>query len=111
MDQRCSKWKKFSSILTIGVTQRSHIKGLNISKDRTYKENTYWKCIERKCLTTKNDQVIREVEHNLPGPNQPDLIVKMSMVGIKDTAVQSLEPPSRIINQELEVDSTGDSAG
>ena len=44
----------------------------------------------------KNDQVIRETEHNLHGPNQPDLV---SMARIKDAA--SLEPPSRLINQEL----------
>ena len=44
----------------------------------------------------KKDQVIRETEHNLHGPNQPDLV---SMARIKDAA--SLEPPSRLINQEL----------
>ena len=44
----------------------------------------------------KNDQVIRETEHNLHGPNQPDLV---SMARIKDAA--SLEPPLRLINQKL----------
>ena len=44
----------------------------------------------------KNDQVIRETEHSLHGPSQPDLV---SMARIKDAA--SLEPPSRLINQEL----------
>ena len=42
----------------------------------------------------KNDQVIREPEHNLHGPNQPDLV---SMARIKNAI--SLEPPSRLINQ------------
>ena len=36
----------------------------------------------------KNDQVIRETEHNIHGPNQPDLV---SMARIKHTA--SWEPP------------------
>ena len=66
-------------------------------EDRIYKEHTYWKCVYRKCegcLTTKNDQVIRETEHNLHGPNPPDLV---SMARIKDAV--SLEPPSRLINQ------------
>ena len=42
-------------------------KGFDYSKDRLYKENTYWKCVDRNCqgrLTTKNCQVIRETEHN-----------------------------------------------
>ena len=53
----------------------------------------------------KNDQVIRETEHNLHGPNQPDLV---SMARVKDAA--SLEPPSRLINQELQDESTDESA-
>ena len=72
-------------------------KGFDYSKDRLYKENTYWKCVDRNCqgrVTTKNCQVIRETEHNLHGPNQPDLAVKMSMARIKDAAASSLEPPS-----------------
>ena len=44
----------------------------------------------------KNDQVIRETEHYLHGPNQPDLV---SMARIKDAAC--LEPPSSLIYQEL----------
>ena len=54
----------------------------------------------------KNDQVIRETEHNLHGPNQPDLV---SMARIEDAV--SLEPPSRLINQELQEESTYESAG
>ena len=57
-------------------------------------------------MTTKNYQVFRETEHNLHGPNQPDL---MSMAIIKDAA--SLEPPSRLINQELQDESTDESSG
>ena len=40
-------------------------KGFDYSKDRLYKENTYWKCVDRNCqgrLTTKNCQVIRETK-------------------------------------------------
>ena len=44
----------------------------------------------------KNDQVIRETEHKLHWPNQPDLV---SMARIKDAA--SLEPPSRLIYQRI----------
>ena len=44
----------------------------------------------------KNNQVIRETEHNLHGPNQPDLVSKAR---IKDAVF--LEPPSRLINQGL----------
>ena len=68
-----------------------------------------WKCADRKCqgcLTTKNDQVIRENEHNLHRPIQPDLV---SMARIKDAT--SVEPPSRLINQELQDESTDGSAG
>ena len=54
----------------------------------------------------KNDQVIRETEHNLHGPNQPDLV---SMARINDAV--SLEPPLRLINQELQDESTNESAG
>ena len=54
----------------------------------------------------KNDQVIRETEHNLQGPNQPDLV---SRARIKDAV--SLEPPSRLIYQELQDESTDESAG
>ena len=54
----------------------------------------------------KNDQVIRETEHNLHAPNQPDLV---SMASKKDAA--SSEPPSRLINQELQDESTDVSAG
>ena len=59
-------------------------------------------------MTTKkkNDQVIRETEHNLHGPNQPDLV---SMSRIKDAV--SLEPSSRLINQELQDESADESAG
>ena len=46
--------------------------------------------------------MIRETEHNLHGPNQPNLV---SMARIKDAA--SLEPPSRLINEELQDESTG----
>ena len=58
------------------------------------------------CLTTKNDQVIRETEHKLHGPNQPNLV---SMARIKDAV--SLGPPLRLINQELQDESTDESAG
>ena len=54
----------------------------------------------------KTDQVIRETEHNLHGPNQPDLV---SMARIEDAV--SLEPLSRLINQELQVESIDESAG
>ena len=54
----------------------------------------------------KPDQVIRETEHNFRGPNQPDLV---SMSRIKDSV--SLELPSRLINQELQDESTDGSAG
>ena len=54
----------------------------------------------------KNDQVIRETEHNLHGPNKPDLV---SMARIKDAV--SLEQPSRLITQELQGESTDESAG
>ena len=57
-------------------------------------------------MTTKNNQVIRETEHNLHAPSQPDLV---AMASIKDAA--SLEPPSRLINQELQDESTNESAG
>ena len=46
----------------------------------------------------KHDRVIIETEHYLLGPNQ-----------IKNAV--SLEPPSRLINQELQDESTGESAG
>ena len=45
------------------------------------------------------------------GPNQPDLAVKMSMARIKDVAASSLEPLARLINKELQVKGTSDSAG
>ena len=54
----------------------------------------------------KNDQVIKETEHNLHGPDQQDLV---SMARIKD--VVSLELPSRLINQELQDESTDESVG
>ena len=57
-------------------------------------------------MTTKNYQVIKETEHNLHGPNQPDLV---SMARIKDAV--SLEPLSRLVNQELQDESTHESAG
>ena len=50
--------------------------------------------------------MIRETEHSLHGPNQPDLV---SMSRMKDTV--SLEPPSRLINQELQDESTIESVG
>ena len=55
---------------------------------------------------TKTDQVIREAEHYLHGPNQPDLV---SMSRIKDAV--SLEPLSRLINKELQDESTNESVG
>ena len=57
-------------------------------------------------MTTENDQVIRETEHNLHGSNQQDLV---SMSRIKDAA--SLKPSSRLIYQELQNESTDESAG
>ena len=84
---------------------------LCLFEGRIYKEHTQWKCVDRKCqgcLTTKKtDQVIRETEHNLHGPNQPDLVSIKAR--IKDAA--SLEPPSRLINQELQDESADKSAG
>ena len=53
----------------------------------------------------KNNQVIRETEHSFHGPNQPDLVLKMSMARIKDAAASPLEPPSCLINQELQDES------
>ena len=50
--------------------------------------------------------MIRETEHDLQGPNQPDLVSKER---IKDAA--SLEPPSRLINRELQDESTNESTG
>ena len=50
--------------------------------------------------------MIRETEHNLHGPNHPDLV---SIARIKDAV--SLEPLSRLINQELQDESTDVSAG
>ena len=50
--------------------------------------------------------MIRETEHYLHGPNQLDLV---SMARIKDAA--SLEPPSRLVYQELQDESTDESAG
>ena len=38
----------------------------------------------------KNDQVIRESEHNLHVPNQPDLVLKISVARIKEAAASSL---------------------
>ena len=55
--------------------------------------------------------MIRETEHSIHGPSQPDLVVKMSMARIKDAAASSLEPPSRLINQELQDESISESAG
>ena len=60
---------------------------------------------------TKNDQVIKDAERNLHGPKEPDLVVKMSMAGIKDAAASSLEAPSCLINQKLQDESTDESAG
>ena len=57
-------------------------------------------------MTTKNDQVIIYTEHNLHGPNKPDMV---SMARIKDAV--SLEPPLRLINQELQDASTDESVG
>ena len=57
-------------------------------------------------MTTKNNQVIRETEPNLHGPNQLDL---EPMAIIKDAV--SLEPPSRLINQELQDESTDETVG
>ena len=54
----------------------------------------------------KNDQMIKETEYILHKPNQPDLV---SIARIKDAA--SLEPPSRLINQELQDEGTDESAG
>ena len=51
-------------------------------------------------MTTKNDQVIRETEYNLHGPG---------VYGKRDAV--SLEPPSRLINQELQDEGTNKSAG
>ena len=75
---------------------------------------TNWKCVDRKCqgcLTKKNDQVIRETEHNLHGQNQPKLVIMMPMTRIKDAVACSLEPPSCLINQELQDKGNGDRAG
>ena len=59
----------------------------------------------------KNDPVIKETEHNFHWPNQPDVVLNMSTRRIKDAAVSSLEPVSRLIYQELHDESTGDCAG
>ena len=50
--------------------------------------------------------MIRETEYNLHGPYQPDLVF---MARIKDAA--SLEPTSHLFNQELQDESTDESAG
>ena len=50
--------------------------------------------------------MIRETEHKLHGPNRPDLV---SLARIKDAA--SLEPPLRLINQELQDENTDESSG
>ena len=55
--------------------------------------------------------MIRETRHNLHGPKQPDLVLKMSMARIEEATTSSLGPPSRLINQELQDESTDESAG
>ena len=55
--------------------------------------------------------MIRETEHILHGPNQPDLVVKMSMARIKDAAASSMESSSHLINQELQDKSIDESGG
>ena len=55
--------------------------------------------------------MLRETEHNLHGPNQSDLVLKMSMARNKDAAANSLEPPSRLSYQELQDESTDESSG
>ena len=55
----------------------------------------------------KNDQVIRETEHNLHGPKQPDLVLRMSMARIKEATTSSLGSQSRLLQDE----STDESAG
>ena len=59
----------------------------------------------------QNNQVIRETEHSIHGPNQPDLVVRMSMARIKDAAASSLGPPSCLNNQELQDESFSESTG
>ena len=59
----------------------------------------------------KNNQVIRETKHSIHGPNQPDLVIKMSMARIKDAAASSLEAPSGLINQQLQDESISESTG
>ena len=61
--------------------------------------------------TFDHDQVISESEHSFHGPNQPDLVVKMSEARINNAAAGSLEPASHLINQDLHYESTGERLG
>ena len=71
--------------LIVSFPDPCHLSYFDYFKDNIYKEHTYWKCVDRKCqgrLTTTNDQVIRETEHNLHVPNQPDLVVPVKVLVI-----------------------------
>ena len=71
--------------LIVSFPDPCHLSCFDYSRDHIYKEHTYWMCVDRKCqgrLTTTNDQVKRETEHNLHGQNQPDLVVPMKVLVI-----------------------------
>jgi len=68
--------------------------------------NTYWRRENRKCkgrLVTSTDQrIIKKTDHDVHGPDVPQATVASSMSRIRETARETDDAPSRIVNKELQ---------
>ena len=81
------------------------LKGFVYNKDRTVESKVYWRCEDRKCksrIVMDGENLVKVSAHTTHGPCQFEAEVQKSMSRLKEAASASQEPPSRLINRELQ---------
>ena len=79
--------------------------GFVYHKDRSAKSKVYWRCEDRTCkgqVVMKDNNPVKMTAHTTHGPCKFEAEVQKPMARLKIVASSSQEPPSRLINQELQ---------
>ena len=81
------------------------LKGFVYNKDRTVESKVYWRCEDRKCkgrIVMNGENLVNMSAHTTHGPCQFEAEVQKYMSRLKEAVSASQEPPSRLINRELQ---------
>ena len=81
--------------------------GYSYCKDRLDPKTWKWygKCDNRQCkgsiITSSDDRILKQTDHNMHGPDIPQIEVQQSMASIREAASKTQEAPVKILNKEL----------